>query len=221
MKVIRQTIRESVRKLPIPPYRPGDPVSPHHLAAPDAVHNHHVSSPQLQTLQNRRPAKGPDAERHSMDFDEKVGKIDYENMRTRSKTVGDLNQASLEDNTAFPAAAETKPSSKRGSPCSSMSNLSNSSHSGSAKLQYASANPMNYSTGSVNSGGSPIWKPRSEVLKVGTVSLAVSQEDNNSNGSSSSGKESAESEPQSFQTQTKTIVFANFENKNALKDTEC
>ncbi|PVD27952.1 hypothetical protein C0Q70_10528 [Pomacea canaliculata] len=244
MKVIRQTIRESVRKLPIPPYRPGDPVSPSRVAGVMYGHQH-SSTPQLLTLQKRRVVKCPDGERHSMDIEERVGR-DYDNLfRTRSKTVGDLNQASLEESGAPPFASAAAAaaldvgagSGRRESPGSSMSNLSSSSHSGSAKLQYASTNPIHYSSGSVSSGsgggggvgggggGSPVWKPRSEVAqRVGVTPL-----DDQSRESTCS-KDSADSEPSStrsslagheLQRQTKTVVFTNFQSFPVIKDTEC
>ena len=145
--------------------------------------------------------------------------------RTRSKTIGDLIEAGQDENASFVVAPEPQggsSSSKRGSPSSSMSNLSSSSHSGSARLQYASSNPMNYSSTSVNSGGggSPIWKPRSESVKLGVMpaNLTSSQEDTHSHGSSGS-KDSSESDSKSKQ--TKTVVFQTFDNFPVIKDTEC
>ena len=225
MKVIRQTIRESVRKIPIPPIR-GSSLSPHSYpnCAEAAAVNQHLSSSQMLTLQKRRNPKCPDPERHSMDIDEKVSSIDYENVfKTRSKTIGDLIEASLDANASFVISPETRCSSKRGSPCSSMSNLSCSSHSGSARLQYASNNPVNYSTTSVNSGGgggSPVWKPRSESVMLGVMPthLGSSQEDTRSHSSTGS-KDSADSDTKSKQ--TKTVVFQTFDNFPMMKDTEC
>lgn len=246
MKVIRQTIRESVRKLPIPPYRTSSSLSPSQNPSPAqtaeaaAGSGQPLSSPQLLTLEKRRTPKVPDtSERHSMDMDEKVGSIDFENVfRTRSKTIGDLIEAGQDENASFVVAPDPRDqgsggggsgggggssSSKRGSPCSSMSNLSSSSHSGSARLQYASSNPINYSTTSVNSGGgggSPVWKPRSESVKLGVMpaTLTSSQEDTRSHGSSGS-KDSSESDSRSKQ--TKTVVFQTFDNFPVIKDTEC
>jgi hypothetical protein len=313
MKVIRQTIRESVRKLPIPPIRtsslspnrspvPG-PHSPHQAVVSGGVggepgsmtmgHQHqHVSSPQLSTLVRRpKTPTGSSAgvspgsvERHSMEMDEKVGTgMEYESrFRTRSKTIGDINEASLQDNATFTVGCGNSTdssiacahsatdshhcshhqcpssSSKRGSPCSSVSNLSCSSHSGSssAKLQYASSNPVHYSSNSVSSsaggggggrgqgqghhhtGGSPIWKPRSETVKLGVMqqTLVSSQEDAQSHcsvaskdstdssggGSGSCSGDSGSVMSRTSQPQTtKTVVLQTFDNHPVIKDTEC
>ena len=158
-----------------------------------------------------------------MDFDEKYSVIGYDNsFRTRSKTIGDLNEVSLDEGMAtynegtatYNTVSEPQISQSQ-SPDSSNSNLSGSSHSGSARLLYASANPLNYSSSSVNSpAGSPIWKqrpgimqgsPKSAVLKEGKTGIMVGEQ----TGS-----------PKRKDTQ-KTVVFASPPGLSGYKDTEC
>lgn len=92
--------------------------------------------------------------------------------RTRSKTVGDLNEVSSEDYDDEICIAASEPQIAQNgtnSETSSCSNLSVSSHSGSsAKLTFASANPLKYCSAQPRSPptNSPIWKPRNEANVV-------------------------------------------------------
>ncbi|CAL1547658.1 unnamed protein product [Lymnaea stagnalis] len=255
MKVIRQTIRESVRKMIIPssshphqshlinsrPYS----TSPTHSSTPPEAgcagggisssypspssHPHPLSSPQLALFKRRM--KSSDTERHSMDLDNKVSDMDVDSaFRTRSKTIGDLNEASMDESGGFvPGTLEpavTDKNNKESSSCSSNSNLSCSSQTGSqtgsAKLQYASADPLHYSSGSINSGdrtgaSSPVWKRVESKLKA-----THQQEDSHSTKSGGgSSNNSAESIPPPRR-DTKTVVFAPLPGGvPVLKDTEC
>ncbi|XP_050393235.1 protein still life, isoform SIF type 1 isoform X3 [Patella vulgata] len=159
VKVIRHTIRESVRRMMIPTNKP---VTKTVHGSPDGGTKEPLPNPLL--LNKRRSNKSQDPERHSVDLEEKFSSLDYDNLfRTRSKTIGDLNEAGIDDNSTFITASEPQISAQNPSPNSSNSNLS-SSNSGSAKLLFASANPLSYSSSSVNSGGSPVWKPRAEII---------------------------------------------------------
>ncbi|XP_012937622.1 protein still life, isoform SIF type 1 isoform X2 [Aplysia californica] len=259
MKVIRQTIRESVRKMIIPTtttssssssphqqhshlpnHRPNSssPTSTSPSRAPSEAGSvggasgssqpHPLSSPQLALFKRRM--KSTDNERHSMDLDKKIGEMDIDaGFRTRSKTIGDLNEASMDESGGFvPGTLDPNPveKNKENSSCSSNSNISCSSQTGSqtgsAKLQYASADPLNYSSSSVNSGdrggaSSPVWKRAESKLKPNSV-----QEDSHSTQSAGgSSNNSAESIPPPRR-DTKTVVFAPVpDGVPHLKDTEC
>ncbi|XP_048240466.1 protein still life, isoform SIF type 1-like isoform X4 [Haliotis rufescens] len=223
MKVIRQTIRESVRSMTVPT-KPIQ-LKPRSLSP--------CSAEKLDPLPLLNKKRGQDPERHSMDFDEKISALEYEAaFRIRSKTIGDINQASMDDNAAYTTVSEPQIAQNK-SPTSSNSNLSSSSQSGSAKLLYASANPLNYSSGSVNSIGSPVWKPRSES-RQGTQSPqnqspkrpGISQDDNTSRNSaisdaSNSPKRNNTSSDSPKRRDQKTVVFAAPYGVQPYKDTEC
>lgn len=190
--------------------------------------SHPISSPQLALFKRRM--KSTDTERHSMDLDNKVNEIDLDSgFRTRSKTVSDLNEASMDESGGFvPGTLEpaTTEKNKENSSCSSSSNLSCSSQtgsqSGSAKLQYASADPLHYSSSSASSAdragaSSPVWKRAEIKLRPGQE-----QEDGHSTRSGGdSSNNSAESIPP-VRRDTKTVVFAPVPGGvPLLKDTEC
>ncbi|CAG5121636.1 unnamed protein product, partial [Candidula unifasciata] len=261
MKVIRQTIRESVRKMIIPsPSTPHPPSYSHSsntrpFSSSPASHSpilssesgssdgavgtsslytssysnsNPLSSPQLALFKRRM--KSLDAERYSVDLDNKVSDTDLDSgVRARSKTVGDLNEVSMDESGGFvPGTLEpaTGEKNKETSSCSSNSNLSCSSQTGSqggcAKLQYASTDPLHYSSSSVNSSeragaSSPVWKKAEEKAK-----LKKQQEDSYSTQSGGdSSNNSAESIPPPRR-DTKTVVFAPITGGvPVLKDTEC
>ncbi|XP_041354996.1 protein still life, isoforms C/SIF type 2-like isoform X2 [Gigantopelta aegis] len=86
MKVIRQTIRDSVRRMTIPANRPQQP---NVVGSPKTT----TKLEQIPSMNKKRTNRPMDPERHSMDFEEKYCVISYDNsFRTRSKTIGDLNE---------------------------------------------------------------------------------------------------------------------------------
>ena len=134
----------------------------------EALHTNTRST--LSTKRLNSNPKAQDVERHSMEFEEKFRVTDSDHaLRIRSKTIGDLNEVSADDleSEAFIAASDPHISrSEDNSETSSCSNLSVSSQSGSsAKLTFASANPLKYSSAQVVKPqiGSPVWKPRNEA----------------------------------------------------------
>jgi hypothetical protein len=97
MRIIRQTIRDSVRKMTVP------------SGSRDSLKSKYIpfggkrlealSSNPRSTLSKKRNSssnKNQD-ERHSMELDGKFSVDDDGVFRTRSKTVGDLNEVSCED----------------------------------------------------------------------------------------------------------------------------
>lgn len=169
MRIIRQTIRDSVRKMTLPSNSQQSnknkyiPFGGKRLEA--------LPSNPRSTLSNKRSgsnSKNQDLERHSVEFEEKFHVLESDgSFRTRSKTVGDLNEVSGEENEkdVFIAASQPQISQNGGSDNSSCSNLSESSHTGSlAKLEFASANPVKHSSVmALSPVDSPVWKPRNEA----------------------------------------------------------
>ena len=245
MKVIRQTIRESVRKMIIPsatsPSSSPHQANPHHqhkspsvsprsrpkseIRGHSPVQHHPMSSPQLAMMKRRM--KSADSERHSMDCEKKIGDMDLDaGFRTRSKTIGNLTDASMDESGGFvpgPLDPNSAEKNKENSSCSSNSNISCSSqtgsHSGSARLQYASADPLNYSSSSVNSGdrdgaASPVWKRAADSKVRHSSKHDESHSDKNGGHSSKTG--------QASRRDTKTVVFAPLpDGIPHIKDTEC
>ena len=169
MRIIRQTIRDSVRRMTLPSNSQSSknkyiPYGGKRLEA--------LSSNPRSTLSNKRNASGSnsknsDVERHSVEFEEKFSVLESDpSFRTRSKTVGDLNEVSDEsENDAFVAASHPHLAQNGGSDGSSCSNLSESSQTGSlAKLDFSSSNPVKYSSVmALSPVDSPVWKPRNEA----------------------------------------------------------
>ena len=178
MRIIRQTIRDSVRKMALPSNGQNSlknkyiPCSGKRLEA--------LSSNPRSTLSKKRQNSSnskADVERHSMELEEKFRLEEDSVFRMRSKTVGDLNEVSSEDyveesdENFSPSHQPSIPhcgglTTGASSENSSCSNLSVSSHSGSsAKLTFASANPLKFSSAAARTPpmGSPIWKPRNEA----------------------------------------------------------
>lgn len=130
-----------------------------------------LSSNPRSTLSNKRSgsnSKNQDLERHSVEFEEKFNVLETDpSFRTRSKTVGDLNEVSVEESESdtFVAGSHPQIAQNGGSDNSSCSNLSESSHTSSlAKLEFSSANPVKYSSVmSLSPVDSPVWKPRNEA----------------------------------------------------------
>lgn len=170
MRIIRQTIRESVRKMTLPSNGSAkNKYIPYGGKRIEALSNNPRST--LSKKRNSSNSKAPDVERHSMELEEKVQLLDDEGVfRTRSKTVGDLNEVSGEgesegDLNLYQADIQHN-GGGASSETSSCSNLSVSSHSGSsAKLTFASANPLKFSSAKAQTPpmGSPVWKPRNEA----------------------------------------------------------
>lgn len=169
MKIIRQTIRESVRKMGLPN---GSQVKKTYV--PYGGKRLESLSSNNRTLSKKRGGKSSqcsEPDRHSLEFEETVTLIDQADsgFRTRSKTLGDLT----DDDNLEEAGPVSRPahstadgsahcSSDRQSVSSSNSSLSVSSRN-SAKLTQASANPVKF-TSNVPSEviNSPVWKPRNE-----------------------------------------------------------
>ncbi|KAK3097345.1 hypothetical protein FSP39_008828 [Pinctada imbricata] len=231
MKIIRQTIRESVRKMTLP--NGTQPTKKNYVPYGGKRISNLGSNPRtLSKKRGGRPSEEDGKERHSMDFEEKVTLlVDTEpSMRTRSRTVGDLNDANLEIPENDPVSNKTCStphlSPERKSSCSSSSNLSTSSrNSASARLTQASNNPLTYSSTSVNvteGPCSPVWKPRNE-------SNMVRVEGNHLAPPATAGGVSLNPSPNAnldcsdivFRRNSKTIVLQQPHNSVKLKDTEC
>lgn len=170
MRIIRQAIRDSVRKMTVPTN--SQSVSKNKYIPCGGKRLEALSSNPRSTLSKKRNTsnnKVPDVERHSMELEEKFRVEEEGVFRIRSKTVGDLNEVSSEDYDDEKSIASSEPNmgfTGSNSEASSCSNLSVSSHSGSsAKLTFASANPLKYSSIQTNKPPpcSPIWKPRNEA----------------------------------------------------------
>ena len=175
MRIIRQTIRDSVRKMTLPAGSQSSLKSkyiPFGGKRLEALSNNPRST--LSKKRNPSANKNQD-ERHSMELDGKFSVDDDGVFRTRSKTIGDLNEVSCEDGDddkylTTSASQPQIPQNGTHSENSSCSNLSLSSQSGSsAKLTFASANPLKFCSAQSKTPPtcSPIWKPRNEanVLK--------------------------------------------------------
>lgn len=167
MRIIRQTIRESVRKMTVPS---NGSVKNKYIPCGgkrlEALSNNPRST--LSKLRNTSNSKVSDIERHSMELDKEFRVLEDDGVfRTRSKTVGDLNDVSGEgDQEVIVSPSEMPTNGGTSSETSSCSNLSISSQSGSsAKLTFASANPLKYTSAKAQTPpmGSPVWKPRNEA----------------------------------------------------------
>ncbi|XP_033741186.1 protein still life, isoform SIF type 1-like isoform X2 [Pecten maximus] len=181
MKIIRQTIRESVRKMTLP--QGGNGKTSKNYIPYGGKRLEGLVGSNVRTLRKKQANKILDGERHSMELDGKVNLLEGDSFRTRSKTVGDLNVDDLDNESqaeTYVACSEPQISADSKSSCSSNSNLSTSSrNSGSAKLTFASANPVTHSSSSIScdDGGSPVWKPRHETIygpKLSPPSSSVS-----------------------------------------------
>ncbi|KAL4232685.1 T-lymphoma invasion and metastasis-inducing protein 1 [Mactra antiquata] len=170
MRIIRQTIRDSVRKMTVPSN--SQSVSKNKYIPCGGKRLEALASNPRSTLSKKRNTsnnKVPDVERHSMELEEKFRVEEDGLFRIRSKTVGDLNEVSAEEYDDEKSIASSEPPAGltgSNSEASSCSNLSVSSHSGSsAKLTFASANPLKYSSiqSKTPPPASPIWKPRNEA----------------------------------------------------------
>lgn len=114
-----------------------------------------VTNPMVRHLQDKnRPARPELVVRHSMDIDDRVNPNEESNLqdfRTRSQTLTDLNNMSLEE-------------SQQGTYQSgSQSTIASERSSNAAKLLHSSHNPGNFNSSQTihkDGLGSPIWKPR-------------------------------------------------------------
>ncbi|XP_056015232.1 protein still life, isoforms C/SIF type 2-like isoform X5 [Ostrea edulis] len=168
MKIIRQTIRESVRKMTLPN---GNQIRNSYV--PYGGRRLECLNSNIRTLSKKRGGKPSQTEpdRHSLEFQENMtSMLDQSEpvFRTRSKTLGDLtDENSLEE--AGPVSRPTHLTvdssahltTDRQSMSSSNSSLSVSSRT-SAKLTQASANPVSFTSNVPREINSPIWKPRNE-----------------------------------------------------------
>ena len=166
MKIIRQTIRDSVRKMTLP--AGSQPVRNNY--APYGGQRLQKLPSNIRTLSKLRKgsAKSSDVDRHSAEFEEKIDVLECDDssaFRIRSKTVGDLNDMDENEKTVCQnVSSDSQICHETKSSCSSNSSLSSSSKaSGSAKLTQASGNPLTFSSNSITQiEGSPVWKPRNE-----------------------------------------------------------
>lgn len=182
----------------------------------------------VRTLRKKQSNKVLDGERHSMELDAKVNLLEDDSFRIRSKTVGNLNVDDLDGESqpeTYVACSEQHMSTDSKSSCSSNSNLSTSSrNSGSAKLTFASANPVTHSSSSTScdDGGSPVWKPRNESNqylfgpKLSPPSTAVSSKVKNHSRHVQSDKSS----DILYRSETKSVVLKE-STHSGIKDTEC
>ena len=231
-KIIRQTIRDSVRRMSLP--NGGTQPNKKTYMPYGGKRLSSLQGSNIRTLSKIRGGqKSEDSakERYSMDFEEKVTLLveSEPSIRTRSRTVGDLNDASLDipENDPVSSITQSTPhlSPERKSSCSSNSNLSTSSrNSMSAKLTQASANPVTFSSSVNNSdgSGSPVWKPRNEsnMAYIDGNHLAAPS---NAVGSSLNTSQSSNIDCSDivFRRNSKTIVLQQPHNFVKLKDTEC
>lgn len=175
-----------------------------------------------RSIRRKHGSKGTlELERHSMDLEENLANLEYETLfRTRSKTIGDLNEMVLDEGESCAMNPDTDVPK---SPSSSNSNLSGSSQSGSAKLMHASASPLNHSSNSINSGGSPIWKPRPDAtmpfpqLPTSHPPGMSEQMTTSMNTASAYG----DCSDIVYRKETKTVVFVLPEATSDHKGTEC
>ncbi|XP_021361265.1 protein still life, isoform SIF type 1-like [Mizuhopecten yessoensis] len=224
MKIIRQTIRESVRKMTLP--QGGNGKTSKNYIPYGGKRLEGLVGSNVRTLRKKQSNKILDGERHSMELDGKVNLLEGDSFRTRSKTVGDLNVDDLDTESqteTYVAYSEPQISADSKSSCSSNSNLSTSSrNSGSAKLTFASANPVTHSSSSIScdDGGSPVWKPRHETIyrpKLSPPSSSVSSKVNSYNKHVQSDKASSNI---LYISDTNTVVLKQAP-QSGLKDTEC
>lgn len=224
MKIIRQTIRESVRKMTLP--QGGNGKTSKNYIPYGGKRLEGLVGTNVRTLRKKQSNKILDGERHSMELDGKVNLLEGDSFRTRSKTVGDLNVDDLDNESqteTYVACSEPQISADSKSSCSSNSNLSTSSrNSGSAKLTFASANPVTHSSSSINcdDGGSPVWKPRHETIygsKLSPPSSSVSSKVKSNSKHIQSDKASSDIV---FKSETNTVVLKQT-SFSGFKDTEC
>ena len=172
MRIIRQTIRESVRKMTLPSNGSAKTkYIPYGGKRLEALANNPRST--LSKKRSVTNSKVSDIDRHSVELEERFRLLeDADVFRTRSKTVGDLNEVSGDaenEGELIVSPSETQQNGGGGasSETSSCSNLSVSSHfsGSSAKLLVASANPLKFSSAKAQTPpmGSPVWKPRNEA----------------------------------------------------------
>ena len=168
MKIFRQTIRDSVRKMTLP--QGSQPMKNNYT--PYGGQRLQKLQSNVRTLSKLRKGcgKSSDVDRHSAEFEEKINVLEADDssaFRIRSRTVGDLNDMNDDDDNimCIPVSSESQICHDTKSSCSSNSSLSSSSKaSGSAaKLTQASGNPLTFSSNNIAQiEGSPVWKPRNE-----------------------------------------------------------
>ncbi|XP_074662751.1 protein still life, isoforms C/SIF type 2-like isoform X1 [Tubulanus polymorphus] len=176
MRTIRQIIRESVRKMTIPPNRPSLKMG--YMTLEGKRCEHHQNRGNTNSNKNPRAVakqRTSSMERHSMGFDEAFDLSSFDvDFRSRSKTVSNLINmdpgVDLKDTVSEDPSDITASTLSAISTTSSTSFVSNTTDRGSAaKLLFASNNPLTYSSHSSISAGtdslsSPIWKPRQQPV---------------------------------------------------------
>lgn len=164
MKVIRQTIRDSVRKMAVPSARQTAKTK----YIPFGGKRLECLGSNPRTLSKKRGGvKAPETERHSLDFEENFNNSEYDSMfRTRSKTVGNLNEvAQGEEGKDEPVADQVpaRPASSIANPYSTAPHGMSSRHLRAAGQEQSASRPTSpRPTG----GGSPVWKPRQEPTGI-------------------------------------------------------
>ena len=118
-------------------------------------------SPQIVSSKSGKVLK-PEMGRYSMNIEENVDHaLDSESDFTRSHTLTDINQMGLQDQST-----------------GSQSTLaSESSRTSAVKLLHSSNNPHNFSNQNIHrdSAGSPIWKPRHNIMSPATNAKSRTQ----------------------------------------------
>lgn len=164
MKVIRQTIRDSVRKMAVPSARQTAKTK----YIPFGGKRLECLGSNPRTLSKKRGGvKAPETERHSLDFEENFNNSEYDSMfRTRSKTVGNLNEvAQGEEGKDEPVADQVpaRPASSIANPYSTAPHGMSNRHLRAAGQEQSASRPTSpRPTG----GGSPVWKPRQEPTGI-------------------------------------------------------
>ncbi|GAB1600635.1 protein still life, isoform SIF type 1-like isoform X8 [Argonauta hians] len=163
MKVIRQTIRDSVRKMAVPSARQTAKTK----YIPFGGKRLECLGTNPRTLSKMRGGlKAPDVERHSVDFEENFNNCEYDSMfRTRSKTIGNLNEvAQGEDkNEKIADQVPARPASSIANPYSTAPHGMSSRHLRAAGREQSSSRP----TSPRPTSGSPVWKPRQDPSGFG------------------------------------------------------
>ncbi|XP_036357057.1 protein still life, isoform SIF type 1 isoform X5 [Octopus sinensis] len=163
MKVIRQTIRDSVRKMAVPSARQTAKTK----YIPFGGKRLECLGANPRTLSKMRGGlKAPEVERHSVDFEENFNNCEYDSMfRTRSKTIGNLNEvAQGEDkNEKIADQVPARPASSIANPYSTAPHGMSSRHLRAAAREQSGSRP----TSPRPTSGSPVWKPRQDPSGFG------------------------------------------------------
>ena len=175
IRTIRNTIRDSVRKMSLPAAKitakskqtssssPGQS-GLQGTKRPDNLPGNH---PPWSLGKKKGKQLKAEMVRHSMDIEDKMASGEYsQDFRTRSRTFSDLNNMDLNQ-------------ANNNDPYQSGSQSTIASERGAAKLLHSSNNPVNYSSTNIHkdSLGSPIWKPRHTNKKPQPLKSPLSKEE--------------------------------------------